>query len=284
MKTRLILITMLLTGLALPALCQDEAGSSTEEVARELSNPNTALASMTFKNQFRWFSGELPRSNEQWNYTLLFQPVLPFPRSNGSKIIFRPAVPLIVEQPTFQPESGDFKTKTGLGDIAFDLAYAFPSKGNLIMAGGLISSVPTAARDLGTQMWTLGPEFLLGKMTTQHLVAFFPNHQWNIAGWGSGDISLTSLQFIYVHLPGKAWNFGTAPIITYDWISEQWNVPLNLNVGKTVALGGRPWKLSLEVNYYVEKSDTFAAEWMVGLNLTPVMENYVDTMLRNLLK
>ena len=35
----------------------------------------------------------------------------------------------------------------------------------------------------------------------------------------------------------------------------------------------RPWKLALEVNYYVEKSDAIAAEWMVGVNISPVVKN-----------
>jgi hypothetical protein len=40
-------------------------------------------------------------------------------------------------------------------------------------------------------------------------------------------------------------------------------------------LGGRPWKFALEVNYYVEKPDAIGPEWMVGLNITPVVKNYL---------
>lgn len=281
---RWLLVSSLLICLALPVFGQDEEAPSVDEVARELSNPNTALASMTFKNQFRLFAGELPGATDQSSYTLLFQPVLPFPRSDGSKIIFRPAVPLLVGQPIFRADSGSFETKTGLGDIAFDLVYAFPSKSSWLGAMGFISSVPTAARDLGTARWTLGPEVLLGKLSTQSVAVFLPSHQWDIAGWGEADISMTTMQLVYVYLPAGGWNVGSAPIITYDWNAEQWNVPVNFTVGKTVTLGGRPWKLALEVNYYVESSDSFAAEWMVGLNLTPVLENYVDTLLRSLLR
>jgi len=38
----------------------DQGGAATasaDELAAELSNPNTAVASLTFKNQFRWFDG-----------------------------------------------------------------------------------------------------------------------------------------------------------------------------------------------------------------------------------
>ncbi len=61
--------------------------------------------------------------------------------------------------------------------------------------------------------------------------------------------------------------------MTYDWESEQWTVPLQINTGKTVVWNGRPWKLSVELNYYVEKSDTFGPEWMFSLNIAPVVKN-----------
>lgn len=47
---------------------------SADEVARELANPNASLAKLTFKNQFRWYTGDLPHADDQFNYTLLFQP------------------------------------------------------------------------------------------------------------------------------------------------------------------------------------------------------------------
>ena len=61
--------------------------------------------------------------------------------------------------------------------------------------------------------------------------------------------------------------------MTYNWASYDWSVPLNLTVGKTQPLGGRIWKLSLEVNYYVERPDAFGPDWMIGFNLAPVVEN-----------
>ena len=65
----------------------------------------------------------------------------------------------------------------------------------------------------------------------------------------------------------------SGPISTYDWEGEQWTVPLQINAGKTVVLGGRPWKFSAEVNYYVEKADAFGPAWMVSFNVAPVVKN-----------
>ena len=38
-------------------------------------------------------------------------------------------------------------------------------------------------------------------------------------------------------------------------------------------MGGRPWKLSTEVNYYFQQPDAFGPEWMISINITPVVEN-----------
>jgi hypothetical protein len=250
------------------------AAASADELAAELSNPNTAVATLTFKNQFRWFEGDLPDADNQTSYTLLFQPSLPFVLDSGNKILWRPAIPLLVDQPVFEPSKNGFKGESGLGDIVFDLAYAPKLGSGLLFAAGLITSFPTATDDdLGTDRWTLGPELLIGKITPKYVLGLFPNHQWDVAGSGDANINLTSIQAFYTYLPGGGWNIGTGPIITYDWEAEQWTVPLQINAGKTVVWNGRPWKLSVELNYYVEKSDAFGPEWLLSLNIAPVVKN-----------
>ena len=249
------------------------ATPSASELAAELSNPNTAVATLTFKNQFRWFDGDLPNASRQEGYTVTFQPALPFVLKDGDKIIWRPAIPVFVDQPVVNANQGDFEGESGLGDIAFDLAYAPKTEGGLLFAYGLIASLPTATNDLGTKRWTLGPEVLIGKITPKYVMGVFPNHQWDVGGSGNADVNLTSVQAFYTYLPGGGWSVGSAPIINYDWVSKQWTVPLQINVGKTVVLGGRPWKFSVELNYYVERPDAFGPKWMLGFNVAPVVKN-----------
>jgi hypothetical protein len=50
-------------------------------------------------------------------------------------------------------------------------------------------------------------------------------------------------------------------------------VPLHLVVGKTLIISERPWEFSLELNYYVERPDAIAPEWMLGFNVAPVVTN-----------
>lgn len=266
---RLLCSLILLTSLSSQA--QDKAKSA-EEIAKELANPNTPLATLNFKLQFRGFEGNLPGANSQNGTTLLFQPSLPFPLDNGDLLLWRPAIPLIVDQPVFNGTG--FDGESGIGDIVFDLAYAPKNESGLLIAYGIIASLPTATNDaLGTDRFTLGPEYLIGKLTPTYVIGAFPNHQWDIGGSGTKSINLTSVQLFGTILPGGGWNYGTSPIITYDWETDQATIPLNFNFGKTVIRGSTPWKLSMEFNYYVEQADAFGPEWMIGFNISPVVKN-----------
>ena len=249
------------------------ASASADEIAAELSNPNSSVATLTFKNQFRTFEGDLPDADEQTSYTLVFQPGLPFVLENGDKILWRPAIPLLFDQPVLGSDSGDWEGESGIGDIVFDLAYAPVSEPGTMFAYGIITSLPTATNDLGSERWTLGPEVLFGKITPNYVLGMFPNHQWSVGGPGDTDISLTSIQVFYTYLPGGGWSVGSGPTMTYDWEAEQWTVPLQINAGKTVVIADRPWKLSVELNYYVEKADDFGPEWLLGVNFAPVVKN-----------
>ena len=252
---------------------QDQQAKTAEEIAKELANPNTPLASLNFKSQFRWFEGSLPGADGQSGFTLLSQPAFPFALETGDMVFFRPALPIVFDQPVFDPLAGGFDSESGLGDIAFDLSYAPKADNGMLYAFGLISSVPTGTNGLGSRQWTLGPEFLVGKITDKYVLGIFPNHQWDVAGWGDNSVNLTTIQLFGTWLPGGGWSIGTTPIMSYDWNSEQWNIPLNLNISKTVIWGDTPWKLGAEINYYVERPGAFGAEWMVGINISPVVQN-----------
>ncbi len=250
------------------------AAPTAEEIAAQLANPNAPMATMTAKLQFRNFEGTLPNANDQNSTTLLFQPSLPFPLENGDVIIWRPALPVIFDQPLFNGATQEFDAKTGIGDLAFDLAYARTSAAGILTAGGIIASLPIGSSGLTSDQYTLGPEFMIGKLTKQWVLGIFPNHQWGFGGdAGVPDINLTSIQIFGTIIAGGGWTWGTAPTVSYDHNTNQWTVPLNLNIGKTIIAGGRPWKLGAEINYYVDKPDAFGPKWMIGISVAPVVEN-----------
>ena len=250
------------------------AEPSAEEVAKSLANPNTPLASQTFKFQYRLFDGDLPDADEQNSSLVLYQPSFPFKLDNGATLFFRPAFPIILDQPVYDGTDNDFNSVSGLGDIGFDLAYGRTTSTGLLWAVGMISTLPTATKDeLGPDRWNLGPEVLIGKISKKYVLGALTTYQTDVGGSGDADVSLTTFNAFATFLPGGGWNVGTAPIMSYDHENSQWTLPLNLSIGKTVIWNGRPWKLGAEINYFVDQPDAFGPQWMFGINIAPVVKN-----------
>ena len=290
MKTLLtvVLALLLFTGNGIAADSEESPRKSADEVARELANPNNSLASLTFKNQYRWYDGDLPLADEQENYTLLFQPVFPFslqPSESGGKANFfvRPAIPLLVNQPVFREDGLGFNEETALGDIGFDIGYGVTEKNGLLWAYGMVGTLPTATdADVAGKQLRLGPELLVAKFESWGVYGLFPSHQWDVAGWEDSYFSTSQLQLFFRVLPGDGWNIGSSPILNYDWKNDNWTIPISLSVSKTVTFGSLPVKIELEGNYYVERPDTFGPKWMVSLNLTPVVPNFIEAWIKGI--
>jgi hypothetical protein len=269
-----------------PALAEDAGGQSKDEIARELANPNTVLTSLKLQIQYYSFDGDLPLADEQNMLKLYLQPTLPFPLENGKTLWVRPGVPFVIDQPIYDVDSRRLGSRSGLGDITLDVQYGTTLENGFLWSVGFSTIFPTAIKEgLGSEMWALGPGFQLGRITEKSVLGVFANHQWDIAGDGKSypdlpylrrseaEINLTAIQLFAIFLPGNGWNAGSAPIMTYNHESEAWTVPLHLTAGKTIIINKRPWKFSVDLNYYVERPDSIASEWMVGFNVAPVVEN-----------
>ena len=266
-----------------PAAGNRDAGSATEpsadEIAKSLANPNTPLATLTTKLQYTRFTGDLPNADGQDGFTVLLQPAFPFPAGEGQTVFFRPAIPVIADQPVFNEATNSFTSEAGLGDIAFDLAYGVTTKSGWIAAAGIVSSLPTATDSgLGNGQWTLGPEVVIGKIGDGYVLGAFPSHQWDIAGTRSGQVNATSVQLFATAILEDGWTVGTSPTLKYDWVSDASTIPFNLGVTKTTIIGGRPWKFGAELNYFIKQPDQFGPEWLVTFNIAPVVENIFATM------
>jgi hypothetical protein len=256
---------------------EDLSTMSANEIAQKLSNPNTPLASLTLRTQWIHWNGDLPGADGVDSGLFLFQPAFPFPVSKTSTVSFRPAFNYLIDQPVFDPNSGRMESETGFGDMGFDLAYGTTSKSGLLTRFGLAGNIPIGADELSNDTWALGPEFLLGVKRAYGVFGLFPSHQWDVSG--PAQINRTTIQPIVVFLPGNAWAFGSNPIISYDWVDEQWTIPLQLFVGKTVKFGGVPLRLGLEANYFVEQPAALGQELMLAFNITPVLPNIFAKLL-----
>jgi hypothetical protein len=254
---------------------RSHAGSA-DDVAREMSNPASSLASLGNKLEIRAYDGDLPGAGDEVGVSYIFQPVLPFPRDNGDQIIFRPAFSFPIDEPFFDTGKGDFRSGGGFGDIGFDLIYAPKLDGKLVLGGGIVGGLPTGTNDnLSSENWIVGPEIFAAYIDTWGVLGTLATHSTKFAGSGP-KTNVTALQYFYFASVGGGWQLGAGPTITYNWevnSGNHWNVPVGMGVSKTIKMFGLPVKLNVEVDYSVVRPDVFGTEWLLKFSFTPVITN-----------
>jgi len=307
-----IFITVLL-GLPILVLAADEeaesqgsdtAGSikldalSLDEIAMELSNPVTALASISNDFEYRIYQGSLPAADDESAYVYTLRPSIPIPLSNGKNILMRFGIPINGEQPIYAvgneqyspflirqnastiPTDGTFDNYHGhshLGDIDFDIAYGGVSDSGFISMYGIAGVLPTS-QDLSQSIdqYQLGPEIALGKVTGWGVYGAWLTHLTGVYGEDKWDTNMTSLKIFFAYGLGNGWQVFSNPVIEYDWEGDSDNqlfLPLGAGVSKTTRFGSMPMKLSFEIQKYISSPDAIGPDWLFTFSFTPVIRN-----------
>ena len=248
---------------------------SAAEIAKELSNPNSPLASLTFKQIHTSFDGKLPGASNQSSDVSLFQPVFPFPigDTGTTNLFIRPAFAYVWKQPVFNPDTGKFKNESGWADIGYDVAIGKSYDSGFVVVGGLQGTIPTNT-DVSGGQWRLGPEAIVAKLGSKGYWAVFPSHQWDVGG-DNYDYSNTQLElFAGVYLP-NAWTVFTDSKWEYDWVNDQATIPINLSASKVVKFGKLPVKFKAGIDYYAKSNKDFGQDWGVTFEITPIVPNFI---------
>jgi hypothetical protein len=227
----------------------DEVGPghpSKQPLQAQATNPNAPLIQFNVFNT----SGPTNSEGESWANLIIIQPFIPVKPLRWFPIaqIMRPSVPILT---TPGPNR-----VTGLGDIAFfDVLvpdhYSWGSWGI-----GAAFVFPSATDDkLGAGKWQLGPAFTL-------LFQGIPNVQLGVivqnpisfAGDSDRpDVNQMLIQPIAQYNFPKGWY---ASIGDFTWSFDWENggaptIPLALQVGRVVKIGGLVWNLAMEGEYTV---------------------------------
>ena len=251
------------------------AQPSAEEMAAKLANPTSPV--MTIGNNFDFvnFDGDLPGASGQSSFRYVFQTVFPFKLANGGSVFFRPAIPVMFNEPVPAGADGWREVGTDLGDVGFDFSYGKTTASGLLWGFGVAGTIPTATDDrLGKDLWGLGPELLIGKMGKWGVIGGLISHQWDIAGSGKDEIDLTSISYFYAFPLGGGWQVAAGPSISYDHTrpsGDRWTIPAGIGIAKTSIIAGRPWKFQLQYWNYMEAPDSFAAKHQIRLSINPVV-------------
>ena len=237
----------------------DEAAN----LAKQLNNPISSLISVPFQ------------ANEDFNigpaggnrFFLNIQPVIPFSLNQDWNLIVRTILPVISQTNVF----GHSGTQSGLGNTtqSFFLSPKAPGPGGLIWGLGPVGYYPTATDSLlGPEKWGLGPTFVGLFQKGGWTFGILANQIWSLGGDpNEQNISATFLQPFLNYTTKTQTTLGVDTESTYDWVGDQWTVPINFFVSQVRKIGKQPVSIQLGGRYYAE-SPNGAQHWGMRLNFT----------------
>jgi hypothetical protein len=256
---RTLLLSAAITAVAGSAMAQmapAAAGGADDDLAKQLSNPVAALISVPF--QYNYNDGFLDGAGVQ-SYVNI-QPVIPISISDNWNLISRTIVP-VVNQHGFQGPDSD---QTGFGNTlqSFFFSPKAPTKAGLIWGVGPVIQLPTATDGLGNNQWGLGITGVALKQSHGWTYGALVNHVWSVSRNDEyGESSNTFLQPFISFTTKKATTFGLNTESTYNWVSEEWSVPINLSVSQLIKIDKHPVQISGGVRYWADAPDGGPEGW-----------------------
>ncbi len=232
-----------------------------EDLAKKLSNPVSDLISVPIQSNFDFGIG--PGDGTRWFTNI--QPVVPFEFNDDWNLISRTILPIVEVEGTALTDAGD---AAGLGDITQSFFFS-PKESDPIWGIGSVILLPTATDPLlGGEKWGIGPTGVVLKQNGPWTTGALVNHLWDFAGDDArNDVNATFLQpFVAYNTPGGT-TFTLNSESSYDWVSDQWTVPINFVVSQLATIGDQPVQFSVGARYYAE-APTGGPEWGVRAGIT----------------
>ncbi|MDW6021084.1 transporter [Mesorhizobium sp. BAC0120] len=260
---------VVLAAAGLIASASSTIAQDADELSKQLANPVASLISVPFQSNFEWGGGA---DDSGFAYTLNIQPVIPISISEDWNLISRTILPVAYRDYLPPPDGNTF----GLGDITQSLFFSpkAPGLGGLIWGVGPAFLVPTATDDvLGSGKFGVGPTGVALIQRGPWTVGALANHIWSVAGEDDREeVNQTFLQ------PFVAYQFGHGTSLTlntessYDWVGDQWTVPINLSVQQVFKLGDQAMSFQVGGKYYAEAPEG-GPQWGIRTTLTLLFPN-----------
>jgi hypothetical protein len=228
------------------------ANAQDAELAQKLSNPVANLISVPF--QFN-YDGKIGPAENGNKYYVNVQPVIPISLNAEWNVISRTILPIVSQSDIF-PGAGD---QFGTGNITQSLFLSpkAPTAGGIIWGAGPVIYIPTASDSLlGGNTWGGGMTGVVLKQDGGWTYGVLANHIWsNTDDPLKSDLSNTYMQPFLSYTTANAWTYGINLESNYNWVTEQWSVPVNLTISKLVKFGDQPVQLGAGVRYWLATPD-----------------------------
>lgn len=253
-------ITALAAETSLPS---DQA--SLEEISKELANPVSSIRNLPIRYDYDANIGD----NNGSRSTLRIQPIISVPLSAEWSVMSRTVIPVInqtgVEQSRSIYSNRISWTQSGLGDIQESIFISTTTKGGLIYGFGPIISIPTSDEQFSSDRVGLGPTAVVLIQEGKWTLGAIGNHVWSAFGGGhpgdKGYTSMTMVQPFVVYNMPRGLSLGFNAESTYDWKNEVMFIPLTVQVGQVLRVGGQTISLNLGGKYVIPTDEDVNPEW-----------------------
>lgn len=244
---------------------EEPAGGSADDLAKKLANPISSLISLPIQSNFDFGVG----AGEGTIWRTNVQPVIPVSLNEDWNVISRTILPLIEQEGL--AAQGDGLDAAGLGDTTQSLFFSpvDPTAGGWIWGAGPVFLFPTASETLlGGEKWGVGPTAVVLKQEGPWTFGALANQIWDVAGDDArSSINATFLQPFVSYITPTKTTFTVNSESTYDWVGEQWTVPLNFQVAQLLKIGEQPAQIFAGARYYAE-APANGPEWGLRFGMT----------------
>ena len=173
----------------------------------------------------------------------------------------------LVWNPSLQPAQS---VPFGLGPTTFSAFFSprNPVNGWIWGAGPVVQLPTITSKTLGSNVWGAGPAFVVVRMDTPWVYGALVNNVFSFGGTsGRGGTSysvMTINPFVNYNF-GGGWFVGTVPIMTANWDTggTKWTIPVGLQAGRLIKLGGKLPVNLLVGAYYNAVRPQYGATWQL---------------------
>ena len=267
------------------------------EIARQTSNP-LGGDFMVMINEFQHteYESDIAAFDGGSAFTYVFQPVIPISFAD----IIGPDW-ILVNRPTFVYVSTDVPSgpPPGLGSINgwADISHfsllgtskaaesSLLGPGDRVLAAGFSVNIPVGDSDITNDNWALGPAAVAAHIGRDGILGGLLQTQFDLDGSSGGKYNRAFFQpFYYVNFD-DGWQVGGAPLVTFNFDTDEHSIPIGLGVQKTQVFdldnGGKlPVRFGVEARYFVESPDSYGEDWAIVFQVAPILPNVFGNLIQ----